>query len=212
MYQIYHFNLQILLICRCMVCVCVCVCVMVSSLSFTFTCWVLHKSCWAPNVPYLPCFDPEPARDRVGDSGKQLKLCRACASYVWQKHKPTQHLLSAQPGLIPLLSETDMLCLPGFLSLSLSLVLWSVSLLRVLIGLEPRVNGPLASLRFKHQSLAGPAVQHNTAQHTVLNIQHGWKNATLPKYTTPHRIFGSPWYNHLRFYYFIYSTSDSKII
>lgn len=142
----------------------VCVCVVVSNLSFTFTCWVLHKSCWAPNVPYLPRFNPEPARDS-GGLRQAVKLCRACAAMSDRNINRPTHSYRLKPGLIPLLSETDMLCLPGFLSLSFSGFVECVSP-AVLLGLEPCANGPLASLRLNIK--VQPALQFSTIQHSTL--------------------------------------------
>lgn len=99
------------------VCLWMCVNVMASSLGFTFTCWVLHKSCWGPNVPYLPHFNPETETEWGNQAnGEVVQSMRAAMS----DRNINRYTLVYQlkPGLIPLLSETDIHCLPGFLSLS----------------------------------------------------------------------------------------------
>lgn len=99
----------------------------------------------------------------------------AC-SYVWQKHKPIHTRISAQAWSNPFIVR-DWYTLPSRVSLSFSIVLWSVCLSCCAARTGAPCEWTACFSQIKHQSPAGPAVQNKTTQHIVLNIQHGLKNA-----------------------------------
>ncbi len=144
-------------------CVCVCVCVSWSVVLVS----LLHAECCISHAGHQMSHIYHILTQSQTEWGTQAnsEVVQSMCSYVWQKHKQTHTLLSAQAWSNPFIVR-DWYTLPSrVLSLSFSGFVECVSP-AVLLRLAPRVNGPLASLRLNIK--VQPALQFSTIQHSTL--------------------------------------------
>ncbi len=145
---------------------CVCVCVSWSVVLFSLLraeCCISHAG---PQMSHIYHVLTQSQPETEWGTQASSKVVQSMCSYVWQKHKQTHTLLSAQAWSNPFIVR-GWYALPSRVSLSLSFsgFVECVSP-AVLLGLEPRVNGPLASLRLNIK--VQPALQFSIIQHSTL--------------------------------------------
>lgn len=151
-------------ICRCM-CVSERVCVSWSVVLFS----LLHAECCISHAGGQMSHIYHVLTQSQTEWGTQAnsEVVQSMCSYVWQKHKQTHTLLSAQAWSNPFIVR-DWYTLPSRVSLSLFLWFCGVCLSCCAARTGAPCEWTACFSQIKHQSPAGPAVQHNTAQHSTL--------------------------------------------